>query len=95
VKFGCRIRSIHFGLGFEEEQAMNRRNVRHRIVDRIAVTAMFAVSVLILTIVRATANVEVNPFSATVPLAVAPAVCPPDVGTGNEAPNMSATGWRS
>jgi hypothetical protein len=95
VKFGCRIRSIHFRLRFEEEQAMNRRKARHRIVDRIAVTAMFAVSVLILTIVRATANVEMNPFSAAVPLAVAPAVCPPDVGAGNEAPNTYATGWRS
>ena len=74
---------------------MNRRNVRHRIVDRIAVTAMFAISVLILTIVRATANVEMHLFSAVVPLAVAPSDCPSDVGTGNEAPNNSATSWRS
>jgi len=95
VKFGCRIRSIHFGLGFEEEQAMNIRNARHRIVDRIAVTAMFAVSVLILTIVRATANVEMYPFSAVVPLAIAPTDCPSDLGTGNEAANMSVIGWRS
>jgi hypothetical protein len=74
---------------------MSRRNVRHRIVDRIAVTAMFAVSVLILTIVRATANMEMHPFSTVVPLAVAPTDCPSDVGAGNEAPSMSATGWRS
>jgi hypothetical protein len=94
VKFGCRIRSIHFRLRFEEEQAMSRRNVRHRIVDRIAVTAMFAISVLILTIVRATANVDMHLFSAVVPLAVAPTDCPSDIGTGNKAPNMSATDWR-
>lgn len=73
---------------------MNRRNVRHRIVDRIAVTAMFAISVLILTMVRATANVDIHPFSAVVPLAVAPTVCPPDAGAKSGIPTTSVTDWR-
>lgn len=73
---------------------MEGRNVRITTVDRIALTATFAATVLILGVLGAAAKAETQPFSEVAPLAVPPTVCMSKLGTGHQAPIASLTGRR-
>ena len=73
---------------------MEGRNVRITTVDRIALTATFAATVLILAVLGVAAKAERQPFSEVAPLAVPPTVCMPKLGTGHRAPIVSLTGRR-
>ena len=69
---------------------MEGRNVRITTVDRIALMATFAATVLILGVLGAAAKAETQPFSEVAPLAV----CMSKLGTGHQAPIASLTGRR-
>ena len=73
---------------------MEGRNEGITTVDRIALTATFAITILILAVVGVGANAERQPFSEVAPLAVPPTVSMPKVGTGHRAPIVSLTGRR-
>ena len=73
---------------------MEGRNVRITTVDRIALTATFAATVLILGVLGAAAKAETQSFSEVAPLAVPPTVCMPELGTRHRVPLVSLTGRR-
>lgn len=73
---------------------MNGRKVRITTVDRIAVTATFAVAILIVAVLGATAHAESQTLSEVAPLAVPPTVSMPDPVSGHRAPTVSLTGRR-
>jgi hypothetical protein len=51
---------------------MDGRNTRLPIVDRVALAAMFAITLLILAMLCVNARVERQPIPAAVPLAMSP-----------------------
>jgi hypothetical protein len=73
---------------------MKGRKSRITTVDRIALTATFAVTILILTVLGVAARAEIQPFSEVAPLAVPPAVSMPKPGMAHRAPIVSLTGRR-
>jgi hypothetical protein len=73
---------------------MKGRNERITTADRIALTAMFAVTILILGVFGVATNAERQPVSEVAALAVSPAVSMPKLGTAHRAPIVSLTGRR-
>jgi len=73
---------------------MKGRNARITTVDRIALTATFAVTILILGVLGVAAHAESRPFSEVAPLAVPPTVSMPKPATGHRAAIVSLTGRR-
>jgi hypothetical protein len=73
---------------------MKGSNARITTVDRIAVTATFAATVLILAVLGLAAKAETQSFSEVAPFAVPPTVCMPKLETGHPAPIVSLTGRR-
>ena len=55
--------------------------MKMNLVDRLAVTASFAVTILILAALGATAKAEMQPLSAVAPFAVPPSVSMPSTTT--------------
>jgi hypothetical protein len=73
---------------------MKGRNARITTVDRIALTATFAVTILILAVLGVAAHAESQPFSEVAPFAVPPTVSIPKLATGHRAAIVSLTGRR-
>jgi len=64
------------------------------LVDRIALTATLAATILILAVLGATAQAEMQPLSVVAPLAVPPSVSMPGNAPKGRAPTGSISGWR-